>query len=86
MVQTGNITPDIFEIIFLILKILGLFVALLVGIVILVPRILHVERLWRSEGSVEGITTADFFGAAGIGSVYRTISNSRGFRSMYGCI
>jgi Na+:H+ antiporter len=44
-VQTGNITPDIFEIIFLILKILGLFVALLVGIVILVPRILHVERL-----------------------------------------
>ena len=66
MVQTGNITPDIFEIIFLILKILGLFVALLVGIVILVPRILHVERLWRSEGSVEGITTAAFFGAAGI--------------------
>ena len=65
-VQTGNITPDIFEIIFLILKILGLFVALLVGIVILVPRILHVERLWRSEGSVEGITTAAFFGAAGI--------------------
>ena len=66
MVQTGNITPDIFEIIFLILKILGLFVALLVGIVILVPRILHVERLWRSEGSVEGITTAAFFGGAGI--------------------
>jgi Kef-type K+ transport system membrane component KefB len=66
MVQTGNIAPDIFEIIFLILKILGLFVALLVGIVILVPRILHVERLWRSEGSVEGITTAAFFGAAGI--------------------
>ena len=66
MVQTGNIAPDIFEIIFLILKILGLFVALLVGIVILVPRILHVERLWRSEGSVEGITTAVFFGAAGI--------------------
>lgn len=44
MVQTGNIAPDIFEIIFLILKILGLFVVLLVGIVILVPRILHVER------------------------------------------
>ena len=64
MVQTGNIAPDIFEIIFLILKILGLFVALLVGIVILVPRILHVERLWRSEGSVEGITTAAFFGGS----------------------
>ena len=50
----------------MILKILGLFVALLVGAVIIVPRILHVERLWRSEGSVEGITTAAFFGAAGI--------------------
>jgi Kef-type K+ transport system membrane component KefB len=66
MVQTGNIAPDIFEITFLILKILGLFVVLLVGSIILVPRILHVERLWRSEGSIEGITTAAFFGAAGI--------------------
>jgi Kef-type K+ transport system membrane component KefB len=66
MVQTGNLAPDILEITFLILKILGLFVVLLVGAVIIVPRILHVEKLWRSEGSVEGITTAAFFGAAGI--------------------
>ena len=60
MVQTGNLAPDILDITFLILKILGLFVALLVGAVIIIPRILHVERLWRSEGSVEGITTAPF--------------------------
>ena len=66
MVQSGSTTPDIYEITFLILKILGLFVVLLVGAVILIPRILHVERLWRSKGSVEGITTAAFFGAAGI--------------------
>ena len=66
MVQSGSTTPDIYEITFLILKILGLFVVLLVGAVILIPRILHVERLWGSEGSVEGITTAAFFGAAGI--------------------
>lgn len=66
MVQSGSTTPNIYEITFLILKILGLFVVLLVGAVILIPRILHVERLWRSEGSVEGITTAAFFGAAGI--------------------
>jgi Kef-type K+ transport system membrane component KefB len=66
MVQTGITAPDILEITFLIVKILGLFVALLVGAVLIVPRILHVERLWRSEGSVEGITTAAFFGAAGI--------------------
>jgi Kef-type K+ transport system membrane component KefB len=66
MVQSGSTTPDIYEITFLILKILGLFVVLLVGAVILIPRILHVEKLWRSEGSVEGITTAACFGAAGI--------------------
>jgi Kef-type K+ transport system membrane component KefB len=66
MVQIGNLAPDILDMTFLVLKILGLFVALLVGAVIIVPRILHVEKLWRSEGSVEGITTAAFFGAAGI--------------------
>ena len=62
MVQTGNITPDIIDITFLILKILGLFAVLLIGAVIVIPKLLHVERLWRSEGSIEGITTAAFFG------------------------
>jgi Kef-type K+ transport system membrane component KefB len=69
MVQTGNTTPDIMEITFLILKILGLFVALLVGSILIVPRILHRERLWRSQGSIEGITTAIFFGGAGIAAL-----------------
>ena len=69
MVQTGNTTPDIMEITFLILKILGLFVALLVGSILIVPRILHRERLWKSQGSIEGITTAIFFGAAGIAAL-----------------
>jgi len=64
MVQTGNTQPDIFNITFLVLKILGLFAALLIGSVLIVPRILHVERLWKSKGSIEGITTASFFGAA----------------------
>ncbi|MFZ0345813.1 MAG: cation:proton antiporter, partial [Nitrososphaeraceae archaeon] len=66
MVQTGDTTPAIMDITFLVLKILGLFAVLLVGSVVIIPRILHVEKLWRSEGSVEGITTAAFFGAAGI--------------------
>ncbi|HEX5977190.1 MAG TPA: cation:proton antiporter [Nitrososphaeraceae archaeon] len=66
MVQTGDMTPAIFDIIFLILKILGLFAAILIGSVIVIPRLLHIERLWRSEGSVEGVTTAAFFGAAGL--------------------
>jgi len=69
MVQTGNTTPDIIEIVFLILKILGLFVALLVGSILIVPRILHRERLWKSQGSIEGITTAIFFGGAGIAAL-----------------
>jgi Kef-type K+ transport system membrane component KefB len=38
----------------------------LIGSVLLIPRILHIERLWRSEGSMEGVTTAAFFGAAGL--------------------
>jgi len=66
MVQTGNIDPDLFEISFLILKILGLFVAVLVGSVLIIPRILHSEKLWKSRGSIEGITTAIFFGTAGL--------------------
>jgi Kef-type K+ transport system membrane component KefB len=64
MVQTGNTSADIVDITFLVLKILGLFAALLIGSVLIVPRILHVEKLWKSKGSIEGITTASFFGAA----------------------
>jgi Kef-type K+ transport system membrane component KefB len=66
MVQTGDTSPQITDVIFLILQILGLFVALLIGSIVLIPRLLHVEKLWKSKGSIEGIVTASFFGAAGI--------------------
>lgn len=66
MVQSGDSIPQIADIAFLILKILGLFAVLLIGAVLIVPRILHREKLWRSKGSIEGITTAIFFGIAGI--------------------
>jgi Kef-type K+ transport system membrane component KefB len=66
MVQTGNLTPNIVDIVLLILYILGIFAALLIATIFIIPRVLHVERLWRSKGSVEGITTASFFAAAGI--------------------
>src|SRR6185503_5220943 len=69
MVQTGNMTPNILDITFLILKILGVFVALLIGAILMVPKMLHTERLWRSRGSVEGIVTASFFGASGIAAI-----------------
>jgi Kef-type K+ transport system membrane component KefB len=66
MVQSGDTSPQIAEIAFLILKILGLFAVLLIGAIFIIPRILHREKLWRSRGSIEGITTAIFFGIAGV--------------------
>jgi Kef-type K+ transport system membrane component KefB len=39
---------------------------LLVGAVVLVPQLLHVENLWKSKGSVEGYSYGFIFGAAGI--------------------
>jgi Kef-type K+ transport system membrane component KefB len=66
MVQTGDTSPAITDVVILILKILGLFAALLIGSILLVPRLLNVQALWKSKGSVEGIVTASFFGAAGI--------------------
>ena len=69
MVQTGNMTPNISDIPFLIIKILGIFVTLLVGAIVIIPRILHAEKLWKSRGSIEGIVTASFFGASGIAAI-----------------
>jgi Kef-type K+ transport system membrane component KefB len=69
MVQTGNMTPNIVDITFLILKILGVFVALLLGAILIVPKMLHAEKLWKSRGSIEGIVTASFFGASGIAAI-----------------
>jgi Kef-type K+ transport system membrane component KefB len=64
MVQTGDTSPEVVDIAILILQILGLFAALLIGSILLIPRLLHVQRLWKSRGSI--IVTASFFGAAGI--------------------
>ena len=69
MVQTGNMTPNVVDITFLILKILAVFVALLVGAILMVPKMLHAEKLWRSRGSIEGIVTASFFGASAIAAI-----------------
>jgi Kef-type K+ transport system membrane component KefB len=45
---------------------LGTFAAILIVSVLVIPRVLHTERLWKSKGSLEGIVTAAFFAAAGI--------------------
>jgi len=66
MVQTGNMAPNIVDVIFLILKILCIFAALLIGAIIIIPRIVNTEKLWKARGSAEGIVTASFFGASAL--------------------
>ena len=66
MVQTGNTEPAILDITLLIMQVLATFAAILVVSVLVIPRVLHTERLWKSKGSLEGIVTATFFAAAGI--------------------
>jgi Kef-type K+ transport system membrane component KefB len=66
MVQTGNTQPAVFDIILLIMQVLGTFAAILIVSVLVIPKILHTEKLWKSKGSLEGIVTAAFFAAAGI--------------------
>jgi Kef-type K+ transport system membrane component KefB len=66
MVQTGNTEPAIFDIAFLVLKVLGIFAVILIVAVFVIPRLLHSEKLWKPRGSIEAITTASFFLAAGI--------------------
>jgi Kef-type K+ transport system membrane component KefB len=65
MVQTGNTEPAILDITLLIMQVLGTFAAILVVAVVVIPRVVHTERLWKSRGSLEGIVTAAFFAAAG---------------------
>jgi Kef-type K+ transport system membrane component KefB len=66
MVQTGNMAPNVIDIIILVLKILGIFAGLLIGAIIIIPKMVHTEKLWKARGSIEGIVTASFFGASAI--------------------
>ncbi|MEP0826812.1 MAG: cation:proton antiporter [Nitrososphaera sp.] len=70
MVQTGNTEPAILDITFLVMQVLGTFAAILIVSVLVIPKILHTERLWKSKGSIEGIVTAAFFAAAGIAAFF----------------
>lgn len=48
-----------------ILQVLGFFAAILIASIILIPKLVT-PRLWKAKGSVEGIATASFFGAAAL--------------------
>jgi len=56
---------DIMDVVFTILQVLGFFVIMLVAAVLIIPRVVT-PRLWKARGSIEGIATASFFGAAAL--------------------
>ena len=56
---------NIMNIIFTILQVLGFFAIMLVVAVIVIPKFIT-PRLCKAKGSVEGIATASFFGAAAL--------------------
>lgn len=56
---------DISEVTIKILQVLGFFAAMLIASVWIMPKVIT-PRLWKAKGSVEGIATASFFGAAAL--------------------
>lgn len=56
---------DPIDIIITILQVLGFFAAMLIVSILVIPRVIT-PRLWKAKGSVEGIATAAFFGAAAL--------------------
>ena len=56
---------DLMDVTFTILKVLGFFAAILIAAIFILPKVIT-PRIWKSTGSVEGIATASFFGAAAI--------------------
>ena len=61
--EVANI--DVLDVTFTILKVLGFFAVMLIVSIIVIPRVVT-PRLWKAKGSVEGIATASFFGAAAL--------------------
>ena len=61
--ELGEIS--IIDVTFTILKVLAFFAIMLVAAVFIIPRVVT-PRLWKARGSIEGIATASFFGAAAL--------------------
>ncbi|MCH7648802.1 MAG: cation:proton antiporter, partial [Thaumarchaeota archaeon] len=56
---------DITDVTITILKVLGFFAVMLIVSVVVIPKIVT-PRFWKAKGSIEGIATASFFGAAAL--------------------
>lgn len=64
MVNAGEVSADIGNVVFLLLKVLGIYGAILVASVFVVPRVLN-SRLWKPHGSAEAAATAACFAISG---------------------
>lgn len=56
---------EITDVAITILKVLGFFAIMLIAAVVVMPKIVT-PRLWKAKGSIEGVVTASFFGAAAL--------------------
>ena len=63
--EGGVANIDIMQVTITILQVLGFFAVMLIASVLVIPKIIT-PRLWKAKGSVEGIATACFFGAAAL--------------------
>lgn len=62
---TADPTVDVVEITYTIFKVLAFFAVMAVVAIFVIPRTVG-SKLWKAGGSVEGVATAAFFGAAGV--------------------
>jgi len=56
---------DITQVTWTILQVLGFFAIMLIVAVVVIPKVIT-PKIWKAKGSVEGIATAAFFGAAAL--------------------
>ncbi len=66
--EGGVESLEIMDVVFTILQVLGFFGIMLIVAVVVVPKVVT-PKLWKAKGSIEGIATASFFGAAAIAGI-----------------
>ena len=59
---------EITDVIFTILQVLAFFGIMMIVAVVVIPKVVT-PRIWKAKGSVEGIATASFFGAAAVAGI-----------------
>jgi Kef-type K+ transport system membrane component KefB len=68
IIMTG-ITPSIIEILFILLRVLGLWLTLLLSVVYVGSRLVTYSRKWYARGTIEAVATGLCFGSAALSAV-----------------